>query len=120
MLNRRTTRVFLAFVQAILLMIIIGSGTLFMHKHQTSSGKIVVHVHPYNLKNDPDATKHHHSENEIHFLDVVFSGTFLQVDWSHSALFLPELFETYKITYKGHIPAPVSHKYNSLRGPPAC
>lgn len=49
-----------------------------MHKHKTADGRIVIHIHPYNLKTDPDATKHHQSASQIHLLDVVFQGSFIQ------------------------------------------
>ncbi|GGC17472.1 hypothetical protein GCM10011386_06690 [Parapedobacter defluvii] len=68
----------LALLQVILFFLITASGTIFMHKHKTADGRIVIHTHPYNLKKDPDATKHHHSDSEIHLLDVVFQGSFLQ------------------------------------------
>lgn len=74
-------RIALAYVQLLLLVGITGSGMLFMHKHTTSSGAIVVHIHPYNLKKDPDA-KHHHSDNQIHFLDVVFQGYYLLTEFT--------------------------------------
>ncbi len=76
----KSFRILIAYVQVVLLIGIIGSGTLFMHKHTTSSGQIIVHTHPYNLKTDPDGTKHKHTDNEIHFLDVVFNGSYLQTD----------------------------------------
>lgn len=78
---KHQTKIFLAYTQATLLMIIISSGMLFMHKHQTSSGKIVIHVHPYNLAKDQDATKHYHTDAEAHFLDVVFNGSYLQTNF---------------------------------------
>lgn len=71
----------IAYVQMVMLVSIICSGMLFMHKHTTASGQIIVHIHPYNLKTDPDASKHHQNENEIHFLDVVFHGSYLQTDF---------------------------------------
>jgi hypothetical protein len=78
MMIRSNFRTAIAYLQTILLISIVSSGMLFMHKHTTSSGQIVIHVHPYNLESDPNGTKHHHTENEIHFLDVVFSGAYLQ------------------------------------------
>lgn len=80
MIYKQKIRTILAYAQALLLITIVGSGMLFMHKHQTSSGKIVIHVHPYNLKTDPEGAKHQHTDNEAHFLDVVFNGSYLQAD----------------------------------------
>jgi hypothetical protein len=74
--QQRTLRL-LAYCQAFLLLAIVGSGMLFAHKHQLSSGEVVVHIHPYNLKKDPLGQNHQHSANELHFLDVVFQGTYL-------------------------------------------
>ncbi|MGO1520819.1 MAG: hypothetical protein ACTHZ1_00070 [Sphingobacterium sp.] len=64
---------------------IIVSGVVFMHKEVTSTGEIVTHIHPYNL-----GEKHHHehhSDAEIHFLDIVFQGSYL--DWSPTSFDLP-------------------------------
>lgn len=77
-----TFRKLLAYLQLVLLIGIVSSGMLFMHKHTTSSGQIVVHIHPYDLSTDPDTAKHHQSDNEIHFLDVVFHGSYLQTDFA--------------------------------------
>lgn len=71
-------RASLAIFQAFLLCLILVSGSLFMHKHTTASGKIVIHMHPYDLSSDSSNPLHHESEEEIHFLDVVFQGQFLQ------------------------------------------
>ncbi len=71
----------LALFQAALFCLIVASGTVFMHKHKTADGRIVIHVHPYNLKTDPDATKHHQSASQIHLLDVVFQGSIIQTDF---------------------------------------
>lgn len=77
----KAIRKLLAYIQLVLLISIVSSGMLFLHKHTTSSGQIVVHIHPYDLSTDPDTNKHHHSDNEIHFLDVVFHGSYLQTDF---------------------------------------
>lgn len=76
-MSGKSFRVLIAYIQTVLLISIVGSGMLFMHKHTTSSGQIIVHIHPYNLKSDPDGTKHKHTDNEIHFLDVVYNGSYL-------------------------------------------
>ena len=67
----------LALFQAALLCLIFVSGSLFMHKHTTVSGKIVIHVHPYDLSKAGSEPQHHSTESEIHFLDVVYHGQFL-------------------------------------------
>ena len=71
----------LAYCQALLLLTIVGSGMLFAHKHQLSSGEVVVHIHPYNFKKDPMGQKHKHSASELHFLDVVFQGQYIGADF---------------------------------------
>ncbi len=120
MMFRHKLRVLFAYAQALLLMTIIGSGMLFMHKHQTSTGEIVIHVHPYNLKTDPDATKHHQTEDEIHFLDVVFSGSYLHLEWVGFEAIAPKLIEEEKSAYTDYIPLLTEHQFNSKRGPPLC
>jgi len=110
----------LALFQAILFCLITASGTIFMHKHKTADGRIVIHTHPYNLKKDPDATKHHHSDTEIHLLDVVFQGNFLQPHFLYyeqptltpvCVAYSP--FRTFRLQ-AAFFPAIY------LRGPPAC
>ncbi|WP_188504173.1 hypothetical protein [Parapedobacter pyrenivorans] len=68
----------LAWFQAILFCLIVASGTVFMHKHKTRDGRIVIHTHPYNLKTGPDNPSHHESDSQIHLLDVIFQGSFVQ------------------------------------------
>lgn len=111
-------RKLLAYVQLVLLISIVSSGMLFLHKHTTSSGQIVVHMHPYDLSTDPDTTKHHHSDNEIHFLDVVFHGSYLQTDFV--LLDGPTLTNPI-ITDSEHLETRISNECNHnifLRGPP--
>ena len=72
----------LARFQVALFCLIIASGTVFMHKHKTRDGRIIIHTHPYNLKTDPDTSPHHQSESEIHLLDAIFQGSFLQTDFT--------------------------------------
>lgn len=78
-------RATLALLQVALLCLIVASGSLFMHKHKTASGKIVIHVHPYDLSQEGAEPLHHKTEREIHFLDVVFHGQFLQTSFSNLA-----------------------------------
>lgn len=111
-------RVLIAYIQTVLLVSIVGSGMLFMHKHTTSSGQIVIHVHPYNLKTDPDGTKHKHSENEIHFLDVVFNGSYIQ---TKSFAFDATIWGDYVVNQSVPTVSGESDDFNSilfLRGPP--
>lgn len=55
-------------------MALVVSGAIFTHKEVTSTGEIVVHNHPYDFTKKGE--KHHHSDDEIHFLDVVFCHVF--------------------------------------------
>lgn len=119
MISKIKLRIALAYFQMILLISILLSGMVFMHKHTTSSGQVIVHVHPYNLKTDPEGKKHKHTDREIHFLDVVFSGTFIET--------APHEFEvpTWGIWVENHFIDQVKNPFNStylhfyLRGPPA-
>lgn len=90
-----------------------------MHKHTTASGQIVIHTHPYDFSTGANDPVHHDSEDQIHFLDVVFQGSYLQTS-----------FAAYPLPYT----VPHVHTYPSalaqvcldgceglsyLRGPPA-
>lgn len=110
----------LALFQAALFCLITASGTIFMHKHKTADGRIVIHTHPYNLKKDPDATKHHHSDSEIHLLDVVFQGSFLQPHFLHfeQPILTPVCVAYHSFQTFGLHAGLSQHIY--LRGPPAC
>ncbi|SFB81319.1 hypothetical protein SAMN05421747_101272 [Parapedobacter composti] len=76
--KHRHIRSALALFQAALFCLIIGSGTVFMHKHKTADGRIVIHTHPYNLKKNQNSNQHHQSQSQIHLLDVIFQGSYLQ------------------------------------------
>lgn len=78
-----TIRSNVALFQAVLFCLIVASGTVFMHKHKTADGRIVIHAHPYNLETDPDANKHHQSDSEIHLLDVIFQGSYIYTPFIH-------------------------------------
>ncbi|SEK18693.1 hypothetical protein [Parapedobacter koreensis] len=78
-----TIRSRLARFQAILFCLLVASGTVFMHKHKTADGRIIIHTHPYNLKKDPDTNRHHQSDTEIHLLDIAFHGNLIQVQPVH-------------------------------------
>lgn len=75
MLKKSTTyRSVLAYTLSALMIFIITSGVVFMHKEVKSTGEIVTHIHPYDFTKKGKA--HHKSDAEIEFLNVVFSGTF--------------------------------------------
>jgi len=110
----------LALFQAILFCLITASGTIFMHKHKTADGRIVIHTHPYNLKKDPDATKHHHSDTEIHLLDVVFQGSFLQ---PHFLYYEQPILTPICVAYTPFQTSRLQTDFFDsiyLRGPPSC
>lgn len=109
----------LALAQAILFCLIVASGTVFMHKHRTHDGRIVIHTHPYNLNKDPDAGRHHQSDTEIHLLDVIFQGSYLQTPFTlfEEPLRTP-VYRTYRPYRSLDLPSiRILHAY--LRGPPA-
>ncbi|WP_262248638.1 hypothetical protein [Parapedobacter soli] len=82
MKRHNNIRARLALFQAVLFCLIVASGTVFMHKHKTRDGRIVIHTHPYNLKTDPNKNPHHQSETEVYLLDAIFQGSFLQTDFT--------------------------------------
>lgn len=119
MMSGNQFKIFIAYVQTVLLISIVSSGMLFMHKHTTSTGQIVIHIHPYNFKSDPDASKHHHTDNEIHFLDVVFHGNYLQTDFIALEPPVPTAPSTKRTTYYQNKVKDRGVQHNFLRGPPA-
>ncbi|TJY68523.1 hypothetical protein FAZ19_04515 [Sphingobacterium alkalisoli] len=97
--------------------IIVISGVVFMHKEVTSSGEIVTHIHPYDFT-DKSPKKHHKSDGEIQYLNIVFQGSFISSDFvSFEIPFFQEFqFENYSC-YSYHEYASVFYSYY-LRGPP--
>jgi len=96
---------------------IITSGVVFMHKEVTSTGEIVTHIHPYDFtkKGKPH---HHHSDDEIQFLNVVFAGVFVADDFPAFELSVtPILLCIHYAELTEHAPATLLFHYN-LRGPP--
>ncbi|WP_257670415.1 hypothetical protein [Parapedobacter tibetensis] len=89
-----------------------------MHKHKTADGRIVIHTHPYNLKKDPDASKHHHSDSEVHLLDAVFQGSFICTDFTHyeQPVIIPISVAYHAYRALSPQTNPFLHIY--LRGPP--
>jgi len=58
---------------AIFLILVVGifaiNGQLYIHKHVSKEGNIVIHAHPYNKSQDKGACKsHHHATGELAFL----------------------------------------------------
>jgi len=51
---------------------IMACGMFFMHTHKLSSGRVVVHIHPYPLSSNPSDNSNHKSEKEIITLDITF------------------------------------------------
>ena len=108
----------LALFQAILFCLIVVSVTVFMHKHKTRDGRIIIHTHPYNLKTDPDTNPHHQSDSEIHLLDAIFQGRFLQTAFT---TFEQPVVKPFTVAYLPYRTLSVqtneiSHRYS--RGPP--
>lgn len=97
--------------------LIVISGIVFMHKEVTSKGEIVTHVHPYDFTKKQ---KHQHkSDDEIHFLDVLFQGTFIESSFTALEIPVPTEFIIQNTTfYHSQLQAtPIFHAY--LRGPPS-
>lgn len=99
--------------------LIITSGAVFMHKEVTSDGIIVTHTHPYDFTNK--SKKHHKSDEEIHFLDIVFQGAFVKasiflyespIRLEYSVIPFQEIQELYscKTTTKPCLRGPPSYK----------
>lgn len=112
-----TYRNLIAWSLSVWMVAIITSGIVFMHKEVTSTGEIVTHIHPYDFtkKGKPH---HHHSDDEIQYLNVVYAGVFISTDlqaFEFSITPVPlrihyaELVETAAYTLLFHY---------DLRGPP--
>lgn len=118
MFHLQKFRKFLASMHLGILVSILTSGAIFMHKHKTSDGEIVIHTHPYKIGENPIEKTHHQSEGEIHYFDVLYSGSFLITE-SNPINFT--LFNWIEKEYTNLIPSdyyqtlPYSHY---LRGPP--
>lgn len=70
-------RLILARFFLVLLSAIIVSGVLFIHKHTTRDGQIIIHIHPYDFTDADSTTDHHQTEGEIYHLDIIFSGNYI-------------------------------------------
>lgn len=108
----------LALFQAVLFCLIVASGTVFMHKHKTRDGRIIIHTHPYNLKTDPDTNPHHQSETEIYLLDAIFHGRFLQTDFTTYEQPVIEPFTVAYLPYRTQDRRVATTSYRSTRAPP--
>jgi len=97
--------------------LIVISGIVFMHKEVTSKGEIVTHIHPYDFTKKQ---KHQHkSDAEIHFLDLLHQGTFIESDFINFEVpIISEFSLQNKTTYSNTLVAvTIFHAY--LRGPPS-
>jgi|SRR5690606_20792221 len=108
----------LALFQALLFCLIVASGTVFMHKHKTRDGRIIIHTHPYNLKTNPDTNPHHQSETEIYLLDAIFQGRFLQTDFTSYEQPVIEPFTMAYLPYRTHHVHIEATRYRPTRAPP--
>ncbi|MCY4778340.1 hypothetical protein ORI89_01665 [Sphingobacterium sp. UT-1RO-CII-1] len=111
-----TYRSTVAYLLSMLMIFIIASGVVFIHKEVTSTGEVVTHIHPYDFtkKGKP----HHESDAEIEFLSVIFVGSYtgpdlfvydLQLSPTLLCSIYPRLTEGFKSK---------TTKFKPLRGPP--
>ncbi|HLT87452.1 MAG TPA: hypothetical protein VKZ57_07670 [Sphingobacterium sp.] len=113
-----TYRNLIAWSLSVWMVAIITSGVVFMHKEVTSTGEIVTHIHPYDFtkKGEPH---HHHSDDEIHFLDIVFAGAFVASDLQAFELSIaPVMLRIHYAELAESTPFTLLFHYD-LRGPPA-
>jgi len=90
-------RIKLAFFLLALLCLMMASNMVFIHKHHTASGGIIIHIHPYNLATDPENTGHHRSSSEIFKWDAVAQNTYLQPSYAQSDFSLNLIVETERL-----------------------
>lgn len=102
---------------AVWMTMIVISGIVFMHKEVTSKGEIITHIHPYDFT---DKTKKHHHKNdaEIHLLNVVFQGSFIQSDFTtYTEPFFQVFVQSENIDIVEYYHS-TTLTYSFLRGPP--
>ncbi|WP_240904861.1 hypothetical protein [Sphingobacterium sp. SGR-19] len=113
-----TYRNLIAWSLSVWMVAIITSGVVFMHKEVTSTGEIVTHIHPYDFtkKGEPH---HHHSDDEIQFLNVVFAGVFVASDLQAFELSItPIMLRIHYAELVETAPSTSLFHYD-LRGPPS-
>jgi hypothetical protein len=111
-----TYRRLIASLLACWMTLIVISGIVFMHKEMTSKGEIVTHIHPYDFTNKH---KHQHkSDAEIHFLDILFQGTFIESDFITFEVPIISEFSLKNETSYSSILNAVTILHAYLRGPP--
>ncbi|MGJ1388142.1 hypothetical protein ACR782_18210 [Sphingobacterium spiritivorum] len=108
----------IASLLAVWMCMIIISGVIFMHKEVASTGEIVTHIHPYDFTKNKSKQKHHESDDEIQFLNVVYQGTFIDSDIIvfTSAILCSLTISGYKPLIVNEVSTATDH--NFLRGPP--
>lgn len=114
-----TYRSLIAYLLSAWMMIIIISGVVFMHKEVTSTGEIITHVHPYDFtkKSEPH---HHHSDDEIQYLNVVFAGAFLAPALLVFEMAISPLILRIRYAEIHEKVAATAIFHYHLRGPPHC
>lgn len=103
-------------MMAALMMSIIISGIIFMHKEVTSTGEVITHVHPYNFG---EKQKHqHNSDAQIRLLDVLFQGVFVEPSFTNFEFVVPQIFivNYSSRVFEELIKVSIFHLF--LRGPP--
>lgn len=97
--------------------LIIISGIIFIHKEVTSTGEIVVHVHPYDFT-DKSQKHQHQSDAEIQYLNVLFHGAFLETTL---VAFETPIFQEFTYCLYQHYYSSIQSREPQnqyLRGPP--
>lgn len=110
-------RVRLAIFHLALMWTLLANDCLFIHKHRTIHG-FVIHTHPYDLSTNPGDTRHHHSNDEISWLDFVFYGSYLQPSFGTAGLILVIITEIKWLTALIAPPTFDVNGLSDLRAPP--
>lgn len=109
-------RTIVAYTMSVWFMLLVISGAIFTHKEVTSTGEIVIHNHPYDFTKKGE--KHHHSDDEIHFLDVVFCNTYTPTEFVSYEPVIRSVFQWEYTTAYTESVFHREHFTNYLRGPP--
>lgn len=60
---------FTALILGVVMVLLIVNRALFVHTHINANGEVIVHSHPFKKSGQNDATSHHHSNAQFHYLD---------------------------------------------------
>ncbi|MBX2923205.1 MAG: hypothetical protein KF746_13480 [Chitinophagaceae bacterium] len=94
------------------------SNIVFIHGHVTADGRVVMHVHPYDIAREKRGKKHHHSASETEMLNAVYYCTYLHTTLYCLPLFTPVLTGFIPVPENTGRPHLLYLMATTVRGPP--